>query len=152
MPVASEPSNYTDRVWLAVVSVRAQSQAAQYDTIEQHCCLIHVMKRTSLLVTVSLALSMSALQAADARMNWDGKCALCHGKEGKGDHKIGQKMGVRDFSDPKVQASLKDEQITKAIKEGLKKDGKEIMKPLGDKLTDPEIKALVAYLRGLKGK
>jgi cytochrome c553 len=97
-----------------------------------------------------LAVSISAVQAADAKANWEGKCAGCHGKTGKGDTKIGQKMGARDYSDPKIQASVKDEQIFKAIKEGLKKDGKEIMKPLADKLTDDEIKALVTYLRGLK--
>jgi len=45
---------------------------------------------------------------------------------------------------------LKDDAATKALKEGLKDaDGKTLMKPF-DTLTDDEIKALVAYVRGLK--
>ena len=39
----------------------------------------------------------------------------------------------------------------KQIKEGLKdKNGKEKMKAFADKLSDEEIKALVAFVRGLK--
>ena len=53
--------------------------------------------------------------------------------------------------DAKVQADMKDDAATKAIKEGLKDaDGKAQMKPF-DTLTDDEVKALVAYVRGLKG-
>jgi len=37
-----------------------------------------------------------------------------------------------------------------AVKEGLKEDGKEKMKPSRDKLTDDEIKALVAHVRSFK--
>jgi mono/diheme cytochrome c family protein len=88
--------------------------------------------------------------AADAKENWDNLCAKCHGADGKGQTKIGQKLGVKDFTDAKVQADLKDDAATKALKEGLKDaDGKTLMKPF-DTLTDDEIKALVAYVRGLK--
>jgi mono/diheme cytochrome c family protein len=88
--------------------------------------------------------------AAEAKENWDNLCAKCHGADGKGQTKIGQKLGVKDFTDAKVQADLKDDAATKALKEGLKDaDGKTLMKPF-DTLTDDEIKALVAYVRGLK--
>lgn len=96
---------------------------------------------------VSAALS---LKAADAKENWHSLCAKCHGAEGKGDTKIGEKLGCKDFSDAKVQADMKDAAATKAIKEGLKSDsGKHLMKPF-DNLSDDEIKALVTYIRGLK--
>ena len=108
------------------------------------------MKKISLIMAGWLAMSVGIVQAADAKTNWDGKCAGCHGKLGKGDTKIGQKMGARDYSDPKIQATVKDDQIFKAVKEGLKKDGKELMKPFADKLTDEEIKALVTHMRSLK--
>ena len=58
---------------------------------------------------------------------------------------------VKDFTDPKYQESFTDEQAYRQIKEGMKdKAGKEKMKPFGDKLTDEEIKAIVAFVRGLK--
>jgi len=63
---------------------------------------------------------------------------------------MGQKLGVKDFTDAKVQAELKDDAAAKTIKEGMKdKDGKTLMKPF-DTLSDDEIKALVAYVRSLK--
>ena len=42
------------------------------------------------------------------------------------------------------------EKMFKAVKEGLKEDGKEKMKPFAEKLKDDEIKALVAHVRSLK--
>ena len=108
------------------------------------------MKKIILLVTVfGLAAGLSA-KAADAKENWDTLCAKCHGAEGKGETKMGQKLGAKDFSDAKVQADMKDDAATKAIKEGLKSaDDKTLMKPF-DTLSDDDIKALVAYVRGLK--
>ncbi len=86
--------------------------------------------------------------ADDATQTWDKNCAACHGKDGKGQTMMGRKLGVKDFTDPKVQASFDDAQATKTIKEGKKdKDGKTLMKPF-DTLSDDEIKALVASVRG----
>ena len=43
--------------------------------------------------------------------------------------------------------------MAKQIKEGMKDDkGKELMKSFADKLTDPEIKELVAYIRAFNKK
>jgi mono/diheme cytochrome c family protein len=109
-----------------------------------------MMKKTILLVTLlGLSAALSA-KAAEAKDNWDSLCAKCHGAEGKGDTKMGQKLGAKDFTDPAVQAAMKDDAAAKAIKEGLKSDdGKTLMKPF-DTLSDDEVKALVAYVRGLK--
>lgn len=108
------------------------------------------MKKLILIAAVlGLAAGLSA-KAADAKENWDNLCAKCHGAEGKGDTKMGQKLGCKDFTDAKVQADMKDDAATKAIKEGLKSDdGKTLMKPF-DQLSADEIKALVTYVRGLK--
>ena len=90
------------------------------------------------------------VRAADAKANWDSQCAKCHGEDGKGQTKIGQKLGVKDFTDAKVQADLKDDAAAKTIKEGKKdSDGKTLMKPF-DTLSDDEVKALVAYVRAFK--
>jgi cytochrome c553 len=96
-----------------------------------------------------LAAALTA-KGADAKDNWTSNCARCHGADGKGDTKIGAHLGVKDFTDPKVQAALKDADAFKAIKEGLKSDeGRPLMKPF-DSLSDDEIHALVAYVRAFK--
>jgi cytochrome c6 len=108
------------------------------------------MKKIVLLVTpFGLAAGLS-VKAAGAKENWDNLCLKCHGAEGKGDTKMGQKLNCKDFTDAKVQAEMKDDAAFKAIKEGLKgPEDKTLMKPF-DTLTDDEIKALVAYVRGMK--
>jgi len=63
---------------------------------------------------------------------------------------MGQKLGIKDYTDAKVQADLKDDAAFKAIKEGVKdKDGKTVMKPT-EGLSDDDIKALVQHMRGFK--
>ncbi len=99
-------------------------------------------------VAILAAAALSA-SAADAKATYEKDCAKCHGKDGKGQTITGKKQGARDYTDPKVQAELKDEAAFKAIKEGYKKDGKEVMKP-AEGLSDDEIKDLVAYMRKFK--
>ena len=108
------------------------------------------MKKIILLAAMfGLAATLST-KGAEAKENWDTLCAKCHGAEGKGDTKMGAKLGCKDLTDAKVQADIKDDAATKAIKEGLKSaDDKTLMKPF-ESLSDDEIKALVAYVRGLK--
>jgi cytochrome c553 len=108
------------------------------------------MKKIIMLAAaVSFAAALTA-SAAGARENWDKSCAKCHGEDGKGQTKMGQRLGAKDYSDPKVQAALTDDAAFKATKEGLKsKDGTILMKPYTD-LSDDDIKGLVAYLRTFK--
>jgi mono/diheme cytochrome c family protein len=90
------------------------------------------------------------VRAADAKETWSKNCAKCHGEDGAGKTKMGTKLGVKDYTDPKVQDSFKDADLEKAIKDGVK-DGETVkMKGYGDTLSDSEVKALVAYVRGLK--
>jgi mono/diheme cytochrome c family protein len=107
------------------------------------------------LAAFSLALLVGgalAAHAADAKESWNQNCKKCHGEDGKGKTTMGKKLAVKDYTDPKVQEKMKDEEMAKAIKEGVKKDGETKMKPFGDALSDQEIKALVAYTREFKGK
>ena len=94
------------------------------------------------------ALTITAM-AADGKALYEKECAKCHGTDGKGQTKMGQKMGAKDYTDAKVQAELKDDKAFKSIKEGFKKDDKVVMKPL-EGATDEDIKALVAYMRTFK--
>ncbi|MGB9157732.1 MAG: cytochrome c [Chthoniobacterales bacterium] len=102
-------------------------------------------------VTVSLFIaSAGSMRAADAKALWDANCAQCHGKTGSADTKMGKQLSAKDLTDPKVQAAFSDAKATQSIKEGVKENGKTTMKAFGGKLTDDEIKALVAYTRTLK--
>ena len=108
------------------------------------------MKKLIPLIIAALAIPAVTACAADAKATYDKDCAKCHGADGKGDTKMGKKLGAKDYSDPKVQAELKDEAAVKAIKEGVKdKDGKALMKPT-EGLSDADAKALVAYMRTFK--
>lgn len=108
------------------------------------------MKKAILLATVLMAAGLLSARADDAKANWDKSCAKCHGQDGKGDTKMGKKLGIKDMTDAKVQAGFTDEEATKTIKEGKKdKDDNTLMKP-ADGLSDDEIKALVAYVRAFK--
>jgi len=108
------------------------------------------MKKLIPLIVAMAALPAMSLCAADAKALYDKECAKCHGPDGKGDTKMGKKLGAKDYSDPKVQAELKDDAAFKAIKEGLKdKEGKNLMKPI-EGASDDDIKALVGYMRTFK--
>ena len=68
---------------------------------------------TSVMV-IGVAVAMS-VKADSAKDNWDSQCAKCHGAEGKGDTKMGEKLGCKDFTDAKVQADMKDDKAIKSL-------------------------------------
>ena len=108
------------------------------------------MKKLLTLGIALLAAAAVSARAGDAKETYEKDCAKCHGSDGKGDTKMGKKLGAKDYTDPKVQEELKDEAGVKAIKEGLKdKDGKVLMKP-DEGISDADAKALVAYMRKFK--
>jgi len=105
------------------------------------------------LMIVSLALLVASavtVRAADVKENWEKNCAKCHGPDGKGKTKMGEKLAVKDYTDAKVQDGLKDDAMIKAIKDGVKDGEKTKMKGFGDALSDDEIKALVKFVRDFK--
>lgn len=107
------------------------------------------MKRLMMLSVMLASLSLVTAQAADAKANYEKRCAKCHGADGKGDTKMGKKLGVKDYTTAKVQEEMKDDKAFKAIKEGLKDGDKTLMKP-EEGLTDDDIKALVKHMRAFK--
>ena len=105
------------------------------------------------LIVIGVALLIAgavSVRAADAKENWEKNCTKCHGADGKGKTKMGEKLAMKDYTDAKVQEALKDDAMTKAIKEGVKDGEKTKMKGFGDVLSDDEVKALVKYVRDFK--
>ena len=107
------------------------------------------MNKIILTAVAGLALTAWSASAADAKETWEKTCAKCHGADGKGDTKMGKKLEIKDLTDSKLQASLKDGDMLKAIKDGVK-DGEKLKMKATEGLTEDEMKALVAYVRALK--
>jgi mono/diheme cytochrome c family protein len=108
------------------------------------------MKKSSFaLVALLLSLGAAATFAAPASEIWTTQCAKCHGADGAGKTKIGQKLKLKDYTDAKVQADMKDEDIAKVIKNGITENGKERMKAFTD-ISDSDVSALAAYIRTFK--
>ena len=107
------------------------------------------LKTTALACLLGGALCWSAA-AGDVTAIWNMNCAACHGKDGKGQTMMGRKLGIKDLTDAKVQASFTDDQAAKAIKEGVTDNGQTKMKAFAAKLGDDDIKALVTHVRSFK--
>lgn len=113
------------------------------------------MKRYIPLIAMA-ALTFGSVAYADSEAIeptaiWTANCKKCHADDGSGSTKIGQKFGVRDYTDAAVQASFTDAEIIKITKEGvLDENGKKKMPPYADKLTDEEIAALVPLIRSFQ--
>jgi cytochrome c553 len=108
------------------------------------------MKKLIALTALLSVVAVASVSAADGKELYEKDCAKCHGTDGKGQTKMGQKLGAKDYTDAKVQDALKDEAAIKATKDGFKdKDGKTLMKP-AEGLSDDDIKAVVKYMRSFK--
>ena len=106
----------------------------------------------ALLAVLGLSAIAFGADPAVERM-YKSKCGGCHGNDGKAQTKQGEKMKMRDLTSAAVKKELTDEKVRIAILDGIdrEKDGvKQEMKPLRGKLTDEQVAALVAYVRGLK--
>jgi len=108
------------------------------------------MKKILVFTVAVLAATALTARAGDVKEIFEKQCVQCHGADGTGDTKMGKKMGAANFTDPKLQEKFTDEQMFKAIKEGVKdQEGKIKMKP-AQNVTDDEIKALVKLVRAFK--
>jgi cytochrome c6 len=128
------------------------TQAANPDRRRRTAIHLPTMKQpTRIFVTSCLFILGAALGcAAPAADNWDNHCTKCHGPDGKGQTKTGKKLSIRDYTDAKVQAELKDAEMAKAIADGVKVNGKEKMKAYSGELSPAEVTDLVAYIRKFK--
>jgi len=91
--------------------------------------------------------SVSRSSAADGAALYDGKCALCHGKDGVGLPNW-RSLGQPDFTKPEWQNAHTDEQIADSIKNGKGK----FMPAFKGKLSDEETGAVVQRIRAFGKK
>jgi cytochrome c6 len=109
--------------------------------------LVRIFCAMAALLALTLLTTPGArADAAAGQATYKGKCAACHGADGKGDSAAGKAMGVHDFAAPDVQ-KMTDAELTQAIAQGKGK-----MPAYGKSLNDAQIADLVAYIRELGNK
>ncbi len=95
-----------------------------------------------LVVACALIFVLSiSTRANDSATVYKAKCAMCHGADGSGNTPAGKAMKARDFASPEV-AGETDAQLTEILT-----NGKNKMPAYKGKLTEDQIKGLVAYIR-----
>ena len=94
--------------------------------------------------SILLLIAFSAFGAADGAALYKAKCASCHGADGSGNTAMGKAMKLRDLGSAEVQKQ------TDAQLHSVTADGKGKMPAYKGKLSDEEIKALVAHMRTFK--
>ena len=105
------------------------------------------MKKIIVLSVAFVFAAALTASAADGKQVYADNCAKCHGEDGKGKTKMGEKVGCKDYSTESIDA----DKALKSVKEGLKdKDGKTQMKAFGETLSDDDIKAAIAHMKTFK--
>jgi cytochrome c6 len=82
-------------------------------------------------------------RAQDAAATFKGKCAGCHGADGKANTPVAKTLGVHDFASDEV-TKMSDADLIQIVTAGKAK-----MPAYGKSLKDTDIKDLVAYVREL---
>jgi mono/diheme cytochrome c family protein len=108
------------------------------------------MRALVALVVIAFLAVLSGNSYAGPPEKWGKYCARCHGEDGKGKTKMGEKLGVKDMTTAQWQKSKKEPEMKKAIREGNPALKKPAHGP--DKLSDGEIDELVKFVRTLKTK
>ena len=103
---------------------------------------------TGLLLAAGLLASGAAPgQETKRSAAWETYCTVCHGPDGKAQTEEGKKKGARNLADPRWQATVSDARLESSVTRGRDK-----MPSFGKKLTEAQVKALVAEVRALSAK
>jgi cytochrome c6 len=94
----------------------------------------------------AMAISTAVVSQAQASgaATYKAKCASCHGADGSGSTPAGKSMKVVSFKSPDIVKASDDELIADT------KNGKGKMPAYSGKLSDAQIKDVVAYIRTLQ--
>ena len=99
-----------------------------------------------LAATIAPSLAQGQNVPTDGAGLFKAKCAMCHGPDGAGKTPMGQKLNVRDLHSADVQKQA-DAALSQMIAQGKGK-----MPAFSQKLSDDQIKLLVAHVRDLGKK
>lgn len=83
---------------------------------------------------------------ADGAATFKAKCAACHAADGSGSTPTGKKLALRPLGSAEVQTQSDDELAA------IVTTGKGKMPAYGSKLSEADIKALVAHIRSLAAR
>jgi cytochrome c6 len=111
------------------------------------CSMIRRVGSVAIVAVAALAFC-GVMRAQDAPTLFKSKCAACPGADGGGNTTMGKSLGAKDLASADVQTQT-DAQLTDSITNGMN-GGK--MPAYKGKLTDNQIKGLVAYIRSLAKK
>lgn len=95
---------------------------------------------------ITLLAAGTASFAQDAAAIYKSKCQMCHGADGMADTPAGKSTKARPFNSPEVMKMSDDDLIAVTT------NGRNKMPAYKGKLTDDQIKSLVAYIRTLQKK
>ena len=84
----------------------------------------------------------AAQPAIDVKSVFNQRCAKCHGADGRAKTLMGEISEASDFTDRKWQESVSDKRMTNSINQG-----RGSMPAFKNKLSQKQVKALVAYIR-----
>lgn len=100
--------------------------------------------RIAAMILLGAPFAMSALAQQPGAATYKAKCAMCHGADGTASTPVGKSMKLRSLKSPEdVQAT--DDVLLKETKDGVGK-----MQGYAGKLTDAQMKDVVAYIRTLQ--
>jgi mono/diheme cytochrome c family protein len=105
--------------------------------------MTHGIKAAAVILLAALIAVPAFAQAPGADV-YKAKCAMCHGADGLAATPMGKNMKILSFKDPKM-LSASNAQFFASTKNGLNK-----MPAYKDKLTDQQIKDVIAYIRMLQ--
>ena len=103
------------------------------------------VKAAAVIVTVMMTIPTALAQGPGADV-YKAKCAMCHAADGTASGPAGKAMKVPSFLEPEVLKASNAELFA------ITKDGKGKMPAYANKLTDAQIKDVVAYIRTLQKK
>ena len=112
----------------------------------------HALRLSVVMLILFLAATVAPSPAQGPNAPSDGaglfkaKCAMCHGPDGAGKTLMGQKLSIRDLHSADVQKQA-DAALSQMIAQGKGK-----MPAFSQKLSDDQIKLLVAHIRELGKK
>jgi len=100
----------------------------------------------ALAAIVAASTATTALAQGTGADTYKSMCSMCHGTDGLATGPMGKSMNIPPFNSPEPSKASDADLIA------VTKNGKGKMPAYGSKLTDPQIKDVVAYIRTLQKK